>query len=164
MRCAASATHDVTWAASLHAQAQRLAHRDRQALPEGSTGDLHAWRVGGHAGHRQAAVIRAVGLQLLLGQHAGFEQCRVQRDRIVAVGEQETVPAFPLRLGSAQVHGVAVGDSQDVRPAQGLADIALALHFTHAQREAPDPPGMFCQACDRRARCISETLGHLVLR
>ena len=53
--------------------AARAPCRQRSAspMPERAAGDLHARRVGGHAGHRQAAVVAAVGLQLGLG-----DRCR----------------------------------------------------------------------------------------
>ncbi len=43
---------------------------DREAVTERTAGDLHSGRVGRHAGHGQAAVVRAVGLELVL--RAGF--------------------------------------------------------------------------------------------
>ena len=41
---------------------------------------------------------RAVGLQLVLGDDAGLDQRRVERDGVVADREQEAVAALPLRI------------------------------------------------------------------
>ncbi|MNH11977.1 hypothetical protein D3C79_715070 [compost metagenome] len=75
------------------------------------------------------------------------------------MGKQETVTAFPFRLICADVHGVAVGNSQYVGPAQRLADITLALYFTHAQGETSDSPGMGRHP----GKVLIATLGHIIL-
>ena len=69
-----------------------------EAVAERAAGDLHARRVGGHARHRQAAVVGAVGLELVLGQDAGLDQRRVERDGVVADREQEAVAPLPVRV------------------------------------------------------------------
>ena len=60
---------------------------------------------------------------------------------VVAVREQEAVAAFPPGVFRFEVKRVAVGHGQHVGPAQGLADVALALDFAHAQRKAADAVG-----------------------
>jgi hypothetical protein len=59
----------------------------------------------------------------------------------VAVREQEAVAALPLGLVGAELERMAVGDGEDVGPAERLADVALALHLAHAQGIAPDAVG-----------------------
>jgi hypothetical protein len=126
---------------ALVAKPQSHAHRDRQALAQRAAGHLHARRVGRHAGHGQTAVVAAVGLQLALGDDAGFDQRRIESDRVVPVRKQEAVAAFPFGLVRSQAQRVAIGHCQHIGPAQGLADVALALDLTHAQGVAPDPVG-----------------------
>jgi len=63
------------------------------------------------------------------------------RHRVVAVGQQEAVATFPVRIFGAQLHRMAVGCCQNIGIAQCLADIALPLHFAHPQREAADAVG-----------------------
>ena len=143
-------------------QPQRHADADRQALAERAAGDLHARRVGGHARHRQAAVVAAVGLELALGNDAGLDQRRVVRDRIVAVRQQEAVAAFPFGFVGAVVHRMAVGHGQHVGPAERLADVALALHLAHAQRVAADAVGGLHQLGGCTHRGLLEKVGRPV--
>ena len=84
----------------------------------------------------------AVGVQFFFRQHARFQQGGVQRDCVMAMGQQEAVAAFPFRLIGANGHCVAPGHGQHIGPAQGLAHIALSLHFAHAQRKAAHAIGM----------------------
>ena len=75
-------------------QPERHADADREAEAERAARHLHAGRIGRHARHRQPAAVAAIGLELVLGQDARFEQCCVERDGVVAVREQEAVAAF----------------------------------------------------------------------
>ena len=91
---------------------------------------------------------RAVGLQFVLGHDAGLDQRRVERDRVVAVREQEAVPPLPVGILGPVVHRVEVGDRQHVGDVERLGDVALALDLAHPQRVAPDAVGPF--GADRR--------------
>ncbi|MNT39938.1 hypothetical protein D3C72_1762240 [compost metagenome] len=121
-------------------QSQRDADPDGETLAQGSSRDFHARRIGRHAGHGQTAIVAAIGVELAFRDHAGLDQRRVMGDRIVAVGQEKAVTAFPLRIPGPQVHGVAVGHGQHVGPAERLADVPLALDFAHADRVAADAP------------------------
>ena len=126
---------------ALALQSERHADADRQAEAERAARHLHARRVGGHARHRQPAAVAAVGLELVLGQDAGLEQRRVERDGVVAVREQEAVAALPVRVLRPVVHGVEVGGRQHVGDVERLGDVALALDLAHPQRMAADAVG-----------------------
>ena len=112
-----------------------------EAVAERSAGDLHARRVGGHARHRQAAVVGAVALELVLRDDPRLDQGRVERDGVVADREQEAVAALPFRILGPIVHRVEIGHRQDVGDAERLGDVALALHLAHAERMAADVIG-----------------------
>ena len=55
-----------------------------------------------------------------VGNDAGLDQRRVERDRVMADGEQEAVAPLPPRLLRAVAQGMEVGDRQDVRDAERL--------------------------------------------
>ena len=76
---------------------------------------------------------------------AGLDQCSVMRNRVMAMRQQKSVATFPRRIFGAQVHGMAVGHGQHIGPAQGLTDVALTLHFAHAQGVASDSVGALGQ-------------------
>src|SRR4028119_1556753 len=59
---------------------------------------LHARRVRRHPGHREPAVVPAIGLDFVFGQNTGFDKRRVERDGIMADGQKEAVPPLPFRL------------------------------------------------------------------
>jgi hypothetical protein len=109
-----------------------------QALSQRAAGDLHTGRVGRHAGHRQAAVVAAVGFQFLLRHDAGLDQRRIEGDRVMTVREEEAVAALPFGIFRFELECMTVGDSQDLGHAERLADVALSLHFTHPQRIPAD--------------------------
>ena len=112
-----------------------------EAVAERAAGDLHARRVGGHARHRQAAVVGAVALELVLRDDPGFDQRRVERDGVVADGQEEAVALLPFRILGPVAHRVEVGHRQHVGDAERLGDVALALYLAHAQRMAADAVG-----------------------
>ena len=93
---------------------QRHADGDRQSLPQRAAGHLHPRRVGRHAGHRQAAIIGTVGFQLIFRNNAGFDQCRVMRNRVVAMRQQKAVTLFPFGIIRLVIHGMAIGHCQRV--------------------------------------------------
>ncbi len=126
-------------------QAQRVAHGDGQALAERAAAHLHARRVAAHARHRQAAVVAAVGFEFALGNDAGLDQRRIQRDGVVAVGQQEAVTALPGGVLGLEGHRVEVGHRQHVGDVQGLRAVALALHLAHLQGEAAHAVGALGQ-------------------
>ena len=74
-------------------QTERPANSDAEAQAERSTRHLHTGRVGGHAGHRQPAFVEAVRLKFCFRNDAGLDQCRIKRDGIVPIREQEPVSA-----------------------------------------------------------------------
>ena len=122
-------------------QPEAEADGERQPVPERAAGDLHARRVGRHAGHGQPAVVGAVALEFVLGNDAGLDQRRVERDGVVADREQEAVAALPFRIVRAVAHRMEVGHREHVRDAERLGDVALALHLAHAQRIPADAVG-----------------------
>ena len=126
---------------ALVAQPERHPGGHRQAVPQRAAGDLHTRGVGRHARHRQPGLVGAVGLQLLDRDGPGLGQRRVQGDGVVADGEQEPVPIRPVRVLGPESQLVGVGDGEDIGDAHRLADVALALNFSHRQRVEPDPVG-----------------------
>ena len=56
-------------------------------------------------------------------------------------GEQEAVAVRPLRVLRAEPQHVAEQDGEHVGHAEGLADVALALHLAHVEGVAADPVG-----------------------
>jgi hypothetical protein len=80
---------------------------------------------------RQAAVIRAVGLELRGGDDARLDQHAVQRDGIMTNREQEAVAAFPGGILGLVAQRVEVGHRQHVGHAERLGDVALPLHLAH---------------------------------
>ena len=122
-------------------QPQAEPDSERQPVAERAAGDLHARRVGRHAGHGQAAVVGAIGLHFVLGNDAGLDQRRVERDGVVADREQEAVAALPLRVVRAVAHGMEVRHREHVGDAERLGDVALALHLAHEQCFSPDAVG-----------------------
>ena len=114
-------------------------------MSERAAGDLHAGRIGRHAGHRQTAVVAAVGLELVSRDDPGLDQRGIERDRVVADREQEAVAPLPCRILRAVAHRVEIGDRQHVGDAERLRDIALTLHFAHPERVAADTIGAFAQ-------------------
>jgi len=73
----------------------------------------------------------------------------------MAVRQQESVAAFPFRRFRPIMQRVPVGDGEDVGHAKGLADIALALDFAHAQGEAADAVGRAFQGGVRMFHVVS---------
>ena len=126
---------------ALLAKPERHPHGDGEPLAERSARHLHPRRVARHARHGQAAIVGAIGLELFLGEDARIDEGGVERDRVVAVRKEEAVAALPLRVVGAVAKRMAVGDGEDVGHAERLGDVALALHFTHAQRETADVAG-----------------------
>ena len=59
----------------------------------------------------------------------------------MAVGQQEAVTLFPLRVVRPVMHGVEVGDRQYVSDTQRLGDVALSLNLAHAQCMQTDMAG-----------------------
>ena len=129
---------------SLLLQAERHADGDRQALAERAAGHLHARRVGRHARHRQAAVVAAVGLELVLRNDAGLDQRRVERDRVVAVRQQEAVAPLPLRVVRPVVHARGSRRRPARRPSRAPGRCSPG--------PAPRPCAARSAGCDRRAR------------
>jgi hypothetical protein len=123
------------------AQAQRHAGGDTEPVAQRATGDLHPGGVRGHGRHRQARVVGAVGLELLDGHDARLGERGVGRDRVVADGEQEAVALRPLGVLRAEPEQVAEQDGEHVGDAEGLADVALALHLAHVEGVAADAVG-----------------------
>ena len=119
-----------------------------EAVAQRAAGDLHAGRVGGHARHRQPGLVGPVGLELLQGDGPGLGEGGVQRDGVVADGEQEPVAVLPVRVLGAVAELVGVGHGEDVRDAEGLADVALALDLAHLQGVVPDAVGGGAEAVD----------------
>ncbi len=93
--------------------------------------DLHSRRVGGHARHRQAAIIHAIGGDFILGQNPRFNQRRIERDRIVTYGEIKPIAPFPFWIIGAQAHRMKIGHGQNISDTKRLTDIALPLHLAH---------------------------------
>ena len=126
---------------ALVAQPERHPGGDGEAVAERAAGDLHARRVGRHAGHRQPGAVGAVGRELLDRDRPGLGQRGVERDGVVADGEQEPVAVGPVRVLGPVAELVGVDHGEHVGDAERLADVALALHLAHVQRVAADAVG-----------------------
>ncbi len=135
-------------------EAEPDADGDAETDAERAAADLHARRVAGHARHRQATVVGAVGLELRFRDDARLDQSRVQGDRVMTDGQQEAVAVLPIGLLGPIIERVEVGHCQHVGDAERLRDVALSLNLAHAQRVAADAPGAIVQA-----RRIGQRLG-----
>ena len=121
-------------------QPERHADGDRQSLPQRAAGHLHPRGVGRHAGHRQAAVVGAVGFQFGFRDNARLQQRGIISDSVMAMREQEAIAPLPLGIFRAIGHGMAEGGGEHIGIAQRLADIALPLHFPHLQGVTANTP------------------------
>jgi hypothetical protein len=65
----------------------------------------------------------------------------VKRDRIVTIGEEETVAAFPFRILRPVAHRAEVRNREHIGDVERLADVALPLHLAHQQGVSADPIG-----------------------
>ena len=125
----------------LVAQSERHPDGDGESVAEGAAGDFHAGGVGGHARHREAGVVGAVGVQFAARDDPGLGEGGVEADRVVAGGEQEPVALVPVRVLGAVAQAVGVDGGEDVGGAEGLSDVALALFLAHVQGVVPDAVG-----------------------
>ena len=123
---------------------QAHAHGDAEPVAERAAGDFHAGRVGGHARHRQAAVVGAVGLHLVLGDDAGLDQGGVERDGVVADGQQEAVAPLPFRI----VGAVSAGRGNRPPPARRRCPAPGRC----SPGPAPRPCAGHCGGCGRPGR------------
>jgi hypothetical protein len=74
-------------------------------------------------------------------QEAGFEQRGVKRNRVVSVGQEEAVAAFPFGIVRLIAHCAEVGDGEYIGNVECLPDITLSLHFAHQQGVSTNPIG-----------------------
>ena len=81
-------------------------------------------------------------------EDAGLRQGRVQGDRVVPDREQQAVAIRPVRIVGTESQLILVEDGEDVGDAEGLADVALALHLAHVEGVPADPVGGLAQPSD----------------
>src|SRR5581483_3137268 len=106
-------------------------------MGERPTSDFHS-RSCNASGHLETALIRSVGGQFFWWEYAEFCQGGEQHDGVMTRREHKPVAIRRIEPVRIQAHFVKVKRGQDVRRAQSLPYITVALAARHQKHIAPD--------------------------